>query len=231
MTKKNKILALVDGYNYYHKLKEYQDKYNTCVKWLDYRSLVESWLTDEDDKDDVEIIYFSAIATWRGSESVLRHKTYLDALNSKNIKTILGEFKEKKTNRCKPNEHCVNCTCTPDKKKLIRHEEKNSDVNLAITLVEKSLKNEFDKCFILSADNDFATAITKARELNPKVKIIIQPPPLSRKKPAKKREYAIDNLEHCAGNKALLTNFYTIIKHQFSSNCGYENPWKINNHL
>lgn len=139
------------------------------------------------------------------------------------------EFKQKKTHRCKSGKKCTNCTCEPDKKKLIRYEEKNSDVNLAITLVEKSLKNEYDKCFILSADNDFASAITKAREFNPKVKIIIQPPPLSRKKPAQKREYAIDNLEHCSGNNALLTNFYTILKHQFDENiCKYPNPWKIN---
>lgn len=111
---------------------------------------------------------------------------------------------------------------------MIRHEEKNSDVNLAITLIEKSLKQEYDKCFILSADNDFASAITKARGLNPKVKIIIQPPPLSRKKPALKREYAVDNLEHCSGNKALLTNFYTILKHQFNAQtCKHPNPWEI----
>ena len=227
MTHKNRVLVLVDGFNYYHKLKEYQDKYNTCVKWLDYRSLAESWLTDEDDKDNVEVIYFSAIATWRGAESVLRHKAYLQALATRNIKTILGEFKEKKTHRCKVNEQCTNCTCTPDKKKLVRHEEKNSDVNLAITLIEKSIKNEFDKCFILSADNDFASAITRARQLNPNIKIIIQPPPLSRKKPANKRDYAIDNLEHCSGNKALLTNFYTIRKHQFSDKCKISNPWEV----
>ncbi len=230
MGKKNKVLVLIDGFNYYHKLKEYQDKYNKCVKWLNYRSLVESWLSEDDDKKSMEMYYFSAIATWRGMESALRHKTYIKALESQNINVVLGEFKQKKTHRCKDNEKCLNCTCSPERKKLIRHEEKNSDVNLAITLVEKSIKKEFDKCFILSADNDFATAITKAKELNPNIKIIIQPPPLSRKKPALKREYAIDNLEHCSGNKALLTNFYTILKHQFKDNFnGITNPWRVDN--
>lgn len=227
--KKNRVLVLIDGFNYYHKLKEYQTKYNKCVKWLNYKSLAESWLADDDDKEGMQIFYFSAIATWRGAESVIRHKTYIKALEDEGIIPVYGEFKQKKTHRCKSEEKCSNCTCEPDKKKLIRHEEKNSDVNLAITLVEKSLKNEYDKCFVLSADNDFASAITKARELNPNVKIIIQPPPLSRKKPVQKREYAIDNLEHCSGNKALLTNFYTILKHQFDENtCKYPNPWKIN---
>lgn len=222
----NRVLVLIDGFNYYHKLKEYQEKYHKCVKWLDYRSLAESWLTGVDDMDSMEMYYFSAIAHWRGTDSAKRHKTYIDALMSRNIQVVLGEFKQKKIHRCKNDEKCINCICEPDRKKLIRHEEKNSDVNLAITLIEKSIKKEFDKCFILSADNDFATAITRARELNPHVKIVIQPPPLSRKRPALKRDYAIDKLEYCTGNTALLTNFYTILKHQFPNKIGnIENPW------
>lgn len=225
---KNRILVLIDGFNYYHKLKEYQAGYNKCVKWLNYRSLIETWLSEEDDKDSLEIYYFSAIATWRGAESVIRHKTYIEALKTSGIIPILGEFKKKKTHRCKEEEKCSNCTCKPDRKKLIRHEEKNSDVNLAITLIEKAINKEFDKCFILSADNDFASAITRARQLNKNIKIIIQPPPLSRKKPAQKREYAVDNLEHCSGNKVLLTNFYTIQKHQFPNEYNnLKNPWAI----
>lgn len=227
MEKKNRILVLIDGFNYYHKLKDYQKMYNKCVKWLDYRSLVESWLNDEDDKENMQIYYFSAIANWRGASSVLKHKTYINVLKTRGIIPVLGEFKQKKTSRCKNDEKCKDCICTPEDKKLIRHEEKNSDVNLAITLIEKSIKKEFDKCFILSADNDFATAISRARELNPNIKIIIQPPPLPRKRPAQKRDYAIDNLEHCANNKALLTNFYTIQKYQFEDKYkGFENPWK-----
>lgn len=225
---KNRILVLIDGFNYYHKLKEYQQKYNKCVKWLDYKSLIESWLTDDDDKNNVAIYYFSALATWRGADSVKRHKTYIKALEKRGIKPVYGEFKEKKIHRCKSNEKCIDCTCHPEHTKLVRHEEKNSDVNLAITLIEKTLKDEYDKCFILSADNDFASAICKALELNSGKKIIIQPPPLAQKSIPPKRAYAIDNLEHCARTPALLTNFYTIIKHQFPNDFeGLINPWKI----
>ena len=225
---KNRILVLIDGYNYFHKLKAYQNHYNKCVKWLNYKSLIESWLTENDDKETIEIYYFSAIANWRGADSVTKHKTYIKALESTGIKAILGEFKQKKASRCAENEKCENCTCSPDKKKLIRHEEKNSDVNLAITLIKETMLNSYDKCFILSADNDFASAIKMARELNDKVKIVIQPPPLPRKRLAQKRDYAIDNLENCSGNTALLTNFYTIQKHQFPDEyCGLINPWKI----
>ena len=225
---KNRVMVLIDGFNYYHKLKEYQQKFNKCVKWLDYRSLAESWLNDDDDKNNIQIYYFSALAKWRGAASVKRHKTYISALEKRGIVPVYGEFKEKKIHRCKSNEKCSACTCPPENKKLIRHEEKNSDVNLAITLIEKTLKDEYDKCFILSADNDFASAISKALTLNPNKKIIIQPPPLAQKNIPQKRAYAIDNLERCAKSNALLTNFYTIIKHQFPDNFeGLINPWKI----
>lgn len=226
--KKNKILVLIDGFNYYHKLKEYQEHFNKCVKWLNYKSLILSWLTEEDDKDSIEIYYFTAIAQWRGCETVKRQKTYIEALKKTGIIPVYGEFKEKKIHRCKENEKCTNCNCCVDNKKLIRHEEKNSDVNLAIMLIEKTLKNDYDKCFILSADNDFASAICRAKKLSPDKKIIIQPPPLPRKKIPNKRDYAIDNLENCCGNSALLTNFYTILKHQFPNQYrGLFNPWII----
>lgn len=225
---KNRVLVLIDGFNYYHKLKDYQNKFNQCVKWLNYKSLIDSWLKDDDDKKNIEIFYFTAIANWRGAFSVKKHKTYIKALESTGIKPVYGEFKKKKINRCADYEKCTNCKCNPEKKKLNRHEEKNSDVNLAITLIKNSMLKTFDKCFILSADNDYASAIKMALELNPNIKIIIQPPPLPRKRPAQKRDYAIDNLENCAKNKALLTNFYTIKKHQFPDNYkGLQNPWKI----
>ena len=95
-------------------------------------------------------------------------------------------------------------------------------------VIEKTLKNEYDKCFLLSADNDFSSAIKRAKEINPTKKIIIQPPPLPQKKIPLKKEYAIDNLEHSSGCKALLTNFYTILKHQFEDEFEeLKNPWKI----
>lgn len=226
--KKNRILVLIDGFNYYHKLKKYQQDFNKCVKWLDYRSLIESFLNINDDQNNMEIYYFSALAVWRGADAVKRHRTYIKALEKRGIIPVYGMFKKKFIRRCCSGETCSNCTCTPDSGKLIRHEEKNSDVNLAITLIEKTIKDEYDKCFILSADNDFASAIKRAKEIAPSKTIIIQPPPLPKHGRILKREYAIDNLEKCAGSMALLTNFYTIIKHQFPDSFeGLNNPWEI----
>lgn len=37
-----RILVLIDGFNYYHKLTQYQKRHNICVKWLDYMSLLQA---------------------------------------------------------------------------------------------------------------------------------------------------------------------------------------------
>lgn len=226
---RNRILVLIDGFNYYHKLKEYQKHFKECVKWLNYRSLVESWLKEEDDKSAVEIFYFSAIARFRGADSVMRHKSYIRALEKVNINcNFLGEFKPKKLKKCSSNERCCSCNHIQDNKKLSRWEEKNSDVNLAITLIEYTILNKYDKCFILSADNDFSSAIKRAKQIAPNKTIIISPPPLSQKKTPLKRQYMIEGLENACQKEALLTNFYTIKKHQFPNNFAeIINPWFI----
>lgn len=101
-------------------------------------------------------------------------------------------------------------------------------MSIAITLLEYSIRDKFDKCFLLSSDSDFIPAIKRVKEVAPEKKIIVCPPPLPRKKLPQKREYQIESLEDAYQCKALLTNFYTIKKHQFSDNFnGLENAWKV----
>ena len=223
----NRVLALIDGFNYYHRLNEFQQKSPRCVKWLNYRSLIESWLSDEE-KQHLEIIYFSAKAKHRGADVILRHNIYIQALESVNIRCILGEFKPKGIKKCRQCERCNGCNSQQDNKKLERWEEKNTDVNIGITLLEYTIYNKYDKCLLLSSDSDFIPAVKRAKEINPNNKIIICPPPIARNKPAKRIEYNIDGLEQASKCRAWLTNFYCIKKHQFQDNyMDIENPWKI----
>ncbi|MDR3049561.1 MAG: hypothetical protein LBV16_06995 [Elusimicrobiota bacterium] len=102
---KNRILALIDGFNYYHKINIYQRKFKSPIKWINYRTLIESFLNDTDDKTNAEIIHFSALAKYIGIASVQRHKTYLFALNFLNIEIILGNFKYKSITKCNNKEN------------------------------------------------------------------------------------------------------------------------------
>ena len=60
-----KILVLIDGYNFYHKLREFQHRFNRCVKWLNYKELIKCYFNDYDNFE-FEYIYFSAIAEFKG---------------------------------------------------------------------------------------------------------------------------------------------------------------------
>jgi serine/threonine protein kinase len=100
---RKRVLALIDGFNYYHKLALYQKNQNVCVKWLDYMSLLKSAIKSHLRTEDfnIEVIFFTAIATHRGIESQARHRLYLKALKTSGVKVILGEFKEKYIYPCK----------------------------------------------------------------------------------------------------------------------------------
>ena len=83
-------MVLIDGFNYYHKLKEYQEHFNKCVKWLNYKSLVLSWLSNDDDKENIQIYYFTAIAHWKGIETIKKHQfpdNYMGLQNPWKIKS------------------------------------------------------------------------------------------------------------------------------------------------
>lgn len=174
-----------------------------------------------------EYIYFSAIAKFRGEDVVRRHEVYIDALKTENIKIVLGKFKKKEISRCKECEKCVNCKNRPDRTKLEKHEEKNTDVNIAITLVEKAILGEYDRCYILSSDSDFDTAIARALQLNPNGKITLVPPPLVENQNRRGRYY-IQGVKRLTNTKPLFVSWKTIKNSQFPDKFSeLENPWKI----
>lgn len=221
MLKKKKILALIDGFNYYHALNKYQSEKNVCVKWLNYKKLVTSMFKEEDDKENFNLIYFSALATHRKDGAVSRHQIYISALEKTGVKVILGHFQPKDKPKCW---YCRknNLECKP----TINYEEKRTDVNIAITLLEYAYENKFDKCFLLSEDNDFVPAIEKVKEKFPLKKIIICPPPKFGSK--KKRSYRINELKKANKAHIYYLTFNKIQNNQFPDNFeGLINPWQV----
>ena len=211
-----KILVLIDGFNYYHKLALYQKHQQVCVKWLDYKSLLTSAIKSHLKSDDfeLEVIFFSAIAKHRSPESQARHRIYLKALKTSGVKVVLGEFKEKYIYPCK------DCKQKRPDEKILKHEEKHTDVNVAITLLEKSMTNSFDMAYLLSEDNDYVPVVKRVKELYPEKKIVICPPP--------QKKYCVHNLLSASGENDFYRFKWNQIKHfQFPNDyAGLTNPWK-----
>jgi hypothetical protein len=133
------------------------------LKWVDLRRLVETF-TDPSRHEVRKVFYFSAFATWM-PDAHSRHQQYVQALTATGVTPIMGRFKSKDI-------FCKNC-----KKPYKTHEEKETDVNIALWLLNEAYKDSFDQAFILSRDSDLTPAIRMVLEEFPNKKIKVISPP------------------------------------------------------
>lgn len=162
-----RVSFYIDGFNVYHKIDEYQYKTGICYKWLNYKTLLSSYLRQNEILQD--IYFFTAIDSHREEDSIERHNKYITALENINLTVIPGKFVSKPVK-------CKVIDCNHDGNKMFtKSEEKQTDVNLAINMVIDARNEKYDKCFLLSSDSDFIPALKKVRELN-KIPGLILPP-------------------------------------------------------
>jgi uncharacterized LabA/DUF88 family protein len=149
----------IDGFNFYHALKRLDGNH---LKWVNLRKLMARQTSKSESIG--RIYYFSAFADWLPGPKV-RHEKYVAALNSENIDVILGNFKRK-------DRYCNHC-----KQTSIGHEEKETDVNIALCLLNEAYRNSYDRAYVVSRDSDLKPAIAMIRSLFPEKQIIVVAPP------------------------------------------------------
>lgn len=154
-----RVVCFVDGFNLYHALKSLGQPY---LQWLDLQLL---FIRLKKSKSQIisQIYYFSAYPNWK-PDSCQRHKIYVKALSSHGIIPIMGKFKKKP-------KKCLNC-----KTQWIGHEEKETDVNIALKMFELAHKDTYDRAFLLSRDSDLAPAVIAVKKNFPKKKITVFAP-------------------------------------------------------
>jgi uncharacterized LabA/DUF88 family protein len=154
------VIAYVDGFNLYHGL---HDRYRRRYLWLDLERLVQRLRPN----DRIEAVrYFTALV--RDEPAALgRQRAYLDALSAHSgaIKITLGRYQAKKL-ACR---ECGNAWTS--------YEEKETDVNIAVSIVADAAAGASDLALIISADSDLCPAIRTARALNPRRGMIAAFPP------------------------------------------------------
>ena len=164
-----RIYGFIDGFNFYYALDE-NHRYHK-YKWLNYRKLLEVIIERHKFQFSKnyqinKIFYFSAYPFWK-PDKVRRHKMYVEVLKIANIEFIPGKFKRRdkkikvKCNRC---EYYFSYH-------YIYHEEKQTDVNIAVKLFEYAYKNEFDTAILISGDADLTSALRTIKQLFPQKKI------------------------------------------------------------
>ena len=157
----------IDGFNlYYRALK------NTPYKWLDLKKLLIQLL---DPKNKILAIkYFTALVSGKiDTKQPLRQKTYLRAIQKfiPELSIYYGHFLS----------HIISAPLAepPSEQqrfvKIIKTEEKGSDVNLAVHILNDSWLDRYDCAVIVSNDSDLAESLRIVKEQHGKTIGLIIP--------------------------------------------------------
>ncbi len=155
-----KYVFFVDGFNLYHALDYSQTgpdhfRYRK-LKWLNLQKLASLYVGRLDSLDSV--LLFTALATWDRAK-VARHKLFIRANENAGVRVIYGEFKRK-------DKDCHIC-----KGKYQSFEEKQTDVNIALSLFRLAVTDQYDRAVIVSGDTDLIPPIKAVRATFPQKQI------------------------------------------------------------
>ena len=162
---KNRVAFFIDGCNLYHSL-PVCDGFRQ-YRWLDLRRLAECFYNP---RRIEQIIYFTAYADWSQSKTN-RHRTYIQAQRNRGVAVEFGEF------------HKIKKRCRAECKRTYwTHEEKQTDVNIAIKLLELAVKDEYDTAVLVTGDSDMVPGVKAVKRLYPDKQVHVLIPPSSRAK-------------------------------------------------
>ena len=155
-----RVAFLVDGFNLYHSLDEASaDMGGIGTKWLDLVAVCEAFLYPIGGGARIEsVFYFSAPANHVEQAkpgAIERHNTLVKALRSRGVQVEMGKFKEKWRT-------CPSCNAP-----ITTHEEKETDVAIAVRLMELLWNDRCEVAVIVSADSDLSPAIREAKRSFP----------------------------------------------------------------
>ena len=173
-----RTMIYVDGFNLYYRL--LKDK--PSLKWLDIKKLAETVLNPTN--IIVGVKYYTARVSGRiDPHAPARQQVYFDALRTvPEVSIHEGTFllTEKFAGLVKPPDFRPRLTIPlpwPDVVKIIKVEEKGSDVNLACHLLQDAFAGDFDVAAVLSNDSDLVEPIRIATKVLGKTVGLLSPVP------------------------------------------------------
>lgn len=163
---RKRCIVYVDAFNWYYGVFIHRPAW----KWLNLQSFFETLRLDD---DVVAVKLFTALVEPKRHISPRRDRQqrYLKALTSlPKVQIIHGKYQER--------------TVTCQARDCIRHleyqvaEEKKTDVNIAVHLMDDAIKDRADTLIIVSGDSDLEPAVEWVRQNHPRIKIHVYIPAL-----------------------------------------------------
>jgi hypothetical protein len=181
-----RVAFIIDGFNVYHSIRE-AEKLGVArpQRWLDLKSLCASYLSHFGRTATLQgVYYFSALAKHLSGthhDIELRHQAYIDALKSTGVEVTLASFKVRDTyislKHCRfqvwPFKRTLRLPIPKCRVVVTRAEEKETDVAIAVKMLELLHLNEADAVVLVSGDTDLIPAIRTAGTLFPAARIAV----------------------------------------------------------
>lgn len=167
-----KTLVYIDGYNLYYGLLK-----GTKYKWLDLLAFSKALLRP--DHEIIGVTYFTAhIKTFPyDQDAVERQNVYIQALEAcEKVKVVHGFYR--KSNVLMPviDDPCRICENTTDGLiRVVKLEEKKSDVNLAVQMVVDAAQDMADVYVVITGDSDQTGSIEAIRRNYGKPVLVFNP--------------------------------------------------------
>ena len=166
---RERIAVYVDGFNLYHAIDNLDKPH---LKWLNICKLAQLLIKPKT-QTLTAIRYFSALGNhFSGTNKVhrlVRHREYIKALQAKGVDVHLGNFAKRDMHYGDGNGRY--------RAKWRRYEEKQTDVGIAVHLINDAHKNVFDRALIVSLDTDMLPAFRIMQTEFPAIPIVCVAPP------------------------------------------------------
>jgi uncharacterized LabA/DUF88 family protein len=157
---KPRAIVYIDGFNFY-----YGAVKGTPYKWLNFEELCRRLLKDD---DVIEIQYFTARVS--GAREQRQMALWRAFATLPLLKIVAGHFKSKRV-------ECTHATCAfVGDRHFPTFEEKHTDVNIAIHMLDDAYQNRCDRLILFSGDSDLVPAVKLVRLRFPKKKVIVYAP-------------------------------------------------------
>ncbi|MBU1013302.1 MAG: NYN domain-containing protein [Bacteroidetes bacterium] len=159
MTKKERVIVFVDGFNLYFGM---VDAGFTNSKWLNIDALIRNLI--QPNQELIAIKYFTSRVS-NDPDKQKRQTTYLEALESVGIKIYYGHY-QRDTIKC---HRCDNIWAS--------YNEKMTDVNIATQMIIDAYQDKYDMAMLISGDSDLVPPIKEIHENFHNKRVFVAFPP------------------------------------------------------
>ena len=150
----------VDGFNLYHAIDDLGQPY---LKWLSLNRLGRRLMAPFG--TDVSEVVFCTALFKRDFGKLKRHEAYIAAMEAEGVRVLQGHTTHED----------MDCNACGHVWKQPR--EKETDINVALSLFDSAFSGRIDIAFLVTADTDQAATLRFVGQMCPNVRVVVLTPP------------------------------------------------------